>query len=115
MSWLQFAAIIGLFFLTHTLPVRPRVRSILVNIAGPRGFTAAYSALSLLMLSAVIAAAAHAPYVLLWPQAQWQHHIVIIGMFVVCLILAFSLGQPNPFSFGGARNERFDPGSVANF
>jgi uncharacterized membrane protein len=25
------------------------------------------------------------------------------------VILAFTLGQPNPFSFGGAHNERFDP------
>ena len=27
----------------------------------------------------------------------------------VCLILALSIGRPNPFSFGGARNDQFDP------
>jgi len=27
----------------------------------------------------------------------------------VCLILALSIGRPNPFSFGGARNDLFDP------
>jgi uncharacterized membrane protein len=30
-------------------------------------------------------------------------------MLVVCLILALAIGRPNPFSFGGARNHRFDP------
>jgi uncharacterized membrane protein len=27
----------------------------------------------------------------------------------VCLILALSIARPNPFSFGGARNDLFDP------
>jgi uncharacterized membrane protein len=27
----------------------------------------------------------------------------------VCVILALSIGRPNPFSFGGARNDQFDP------
>lgn len=30
-------------------------------------------------------------------------------MLPVCLIAALAVGRPNPFSFGGARNERFDP------
>lgn len=109
MSWLQFAAVMGAFFLTHSIPVRPQVRSRLVGVMGARGFTFAYSILSLGMLTAVIVAAGHAPFVLLWPQAPWQHHLVLVGMFVACMILAFSLAAPNPFSFGGAQNDRFDP------
>ncbi|HHZ07886.1 MAG TPA: NnrU family protein, partial [Rhizobiales bacterium] len=30
-------------------------------------------------------------------------------MLPACLILALAIGRPNPFSFGGARNDRFDP------
>lgn len=109
MSWTGFAAVIAAFFLTHSLPVRPRIRNRIVGALGERGFTIGYSVLSLIMLSAVIAAAGYAPYLLLWPQAPWHRLVVVAGMLVVCLILAFSLGQPNPFSFGGAHHDRFDP------
>lgn len=109
MTWLGFTAVFALFFATHSVPVRPRVRAALVRYLGPRGFTSAYSALSLVMLAVIIVAADRAPYVQLWAQAIWQHYIVTAGMFVVCLIIAFSLGRPNPFSFGGAQNDRFDP------
>jgi uncharacterized membrane protein len=30
-------------------------------------------------------------------------------MLPVCLILALAVGRPNPFSFGGVRNDAFDP------
>ena len=30
-------------------------------------------------------------------------------MLPVCLILAVTVARPNPFSFGSARNDRFDP------
>jgi uncharacterized membrane protein len=32
-------------------------------------------------------------------------------MPIVCLLLAFALGSPNPLSFGGSRSDRFDPGN----
>ena len=109
MTWLQYAAVILAFFISHSVPVRPKIRAALVARLGERGFTTAYSALSLVMLAAVIAAAGHAPFVLLWSQAAWQHHVVMDGMLGVCVLLAFSVGRPNPFSFGGARNDQFDP------
>lgn len=109
MTWTGFAAVIVAFFVTHSIPVRPPVRRAIVARTGERGFTTLYSLLSLAMLSAVIIAAGHAPYVQLWSQAPWQNYVVIAGMFVVCMILAFAIGRPNPFSFGGARNDNFDP------
>lgn len=109
MSWLEFAAVFVAFFLTHSIPTRPRVRARLIALFGARGYLIGYSTLSTVMLAVLIVAARHAPFVLLWPQAIWQHHVVLAGMFGVCLILAFSLGAPNPFSFGGAHNDRFDP------
>lgn len=109
MSWLPYTLAFGAFFLTHSLPVRPPLRPWLQARLGPRGFTAAYSLLSLAVLGWLIAAAARAPHVPLWSWAPWQNHVTLAAMLPVCLILALSLGRPNPFSFGGARNARFDP------
>tara|TARA_R110002126_G_scaffold291724_2_gene455977 strand:- start:27307 stop:27978 length:672 start_codon:yes stop_codon:yes gene_type:complete len=108
-SWILYAAVFGAFFLTHSLPVRPGSKRWLVKRLGPRGFTLSYSILSLAMLAWLIVAAANAPYVALWDQATWQRHVIFIGMFAVSLLVALSIARPNPFSFGGARNERFDP------
>lgn len=109
MNWLSFAAVFGIFFLTHSLPARPKIKSRLVKMLGSRGFNLAYSILSLAMLSWLIVAAANAPYVALWDQASWQRHVTFVGMFAVCLLLALATGRPNPFSFGGLNNGQFNP------
>ncbi|WP_417526150.1 NnrU family protein [Marinovum sp.] len=109
MGWTGFTAIFAAFFLTHSLPLRPAVKSGLVRRLGPRRFTLAYSAVSLMMLALLIWAAGEAPYVELWPQMDWHRHTVHRGMLAVCLMLALSLGRPNPFSFGGMHNDRFYP------
>lgn len=109
MGWVEFAAAYTAFFLSHAIPVRPPVRPWLQARLGRAGFTAAYSALSLAVLAWLIAAAARAPYVPLWGWAPWQNHVVLTVMLPVCLILALAVARPNPFSFGGARNDRFAP------
>ena len=109
MSWTGFAVVFAAFFLTHSIPVRPPVKSRIVALIGARGFALGYSALSLAMLALLIWAAGQAPYFQLWPQTNWQRHVVHLGMLAVCLILALSIARPNPFSFGGARNAHFDP------
>lgn len=109
MNWLPFAAAFGIFFLTHSLPVRPKVKSRLLSMLGPRGFTFVYSVLSLGMIVWLVAAAGNAPFVLLWDQAPWQRYMIFVGMLLVCLLFALTIARPNPFSFGGFHNERFDP------
>jgi uncharacterized membrane protein len=109
MGWVTFAAVFGVFFLTHSIPVRPAIRARLVAMLGPRGFTLAYSALSIGMLAWLIVAAGRAPFFYLWGQTFWQMHIVLAGMALICVILSLSIGRPNPFSFGGTHNDRFDP------
>lgn len=109
MSWTGFASLFVMFFVTHSVPVRPAVKARIAGQIGQRGFGVGYSILSLLMLGLLIWSAGRAPYVELWPQMPWQRHVAHIGMLAACLILAFSLGRPNPFSFGGAWNDRFDP------
>lgn len=109
MGWGEYALAFSAFFLTHSVPIRPPVRPWLVARLGSAGFGIAYSALSLAVLAWLIAAAGRAPYVLLWPWAPWQNHVVLTVMLPVCLILALAIARPNPFSFGGARNDGFDP------
>ncbi len=109
MSWFGFAGVVAAFFVTHSVPLRPAIKSRLVASLGARGFGAVYSLLSLAMLALLIHSAGRAPYIQLWPVAEWQYHFVQAGMLVVCLLLALAIGRPNPFSFGGRRNTRFDP------
>ncbi|MFD2741154.1 NnrU family protein [Sulfitobacter aestuarii] len=109
MSWLIFAGVFALFFATHSIPVRPEVKSRISDQIGARRFGIGYSILSIVMLGMLIWAAGKAPFVSLWPQMVWQRHVVHLGMLVVCLIIAFAAARPNPFSFGGTRNEEFDP------
>lgn len=109
MGWIEFTCAFCVFFLSHAVPVRPPVRPWLEARLGARGFTMAYSLLSLGVLAWLIGAAARAPVVPLWDWAGWQNHVVLTLMLPVCLILGLAIGRPNPFSFGGARNSAFDP------
>jgi len=115
MAWLSLAGVFALFFLSHSIPVRPAIKTRMVAQIGARGFTLAYSALSLVMLFWLIRAAGRAPFVALWYPAPWHTHAALVGMLAVCVILALAIGRPNPFSFGGARAHAFDaqhPGLV---
>ena len=109
MGWLEFPAAYAVFFLTHSLPIRPPLRPVLQSALGPRGFTLVYSALSLAVLVWLIGAAGRAPFVPLWDWAPWQVYVPLVAMLPVCLILSLAIARPNQFSFGGARNAIFDP------
>jgi uncharacterized membrane protein len=115
MGWTEYALAFAAFFLTHSLPVRPPLRPWLVARLGRRGFGLAYSVLSLAVLVWLIGAAGRAPFVPLWSWAPWQLLVPLAAMLPVSLILALAIARPNPFSFGGARNDAFDaarPGIV---
>lgn len=109
MRWAELTLAFAAFFLSHSVPVRPPVRSWLVARLGRRGFTLAYSVFSLVILGWLIVAVGRAPFIPLWYWAPWQNHAALTVMLLVCLILALTIGQPNPFSFGGAYDELFDP------
>ncbi len=111
MGWNEFAFAFAAFFLTHSIPIRPPLRPWAVARLGHAGFGIAYSTLSLAVLAWLIAAAGRAPYVPLWDWAPWQNHVVLAVMLPVCVILSLAIARPNPFSFGGAQNDRFDPAS----
>ena len=108
-DWIIYAVAIFLFFLTHSIPVRPANKARIVHLMGRRGFTLGYSALSIAALSLVIIAANRAPIVQLWPWAPWQNHVTLLAMAVATTIAALAIARPNPLSFGGRNNHLFDP------
>lgn len=108
-GWGELALAFAAFFASHSLPLRPAPRAALTRALGRRGFTLAYSALSTAMLVWLIVAAGRAPHLPLWGWAEWLYWMTHAAMLAACLLLALSIGRPNPFSFGGARNEAFDP------
>lgn len=109
MAWAEFILAFTLFFVSHSIPIRPPVKPWIVARIGGAGFTAIYVVLSIAVLSWLITAAGRAPFVELWPWAPWQSHVTLALMLPVCLILAMSVARPNPFSFGGKGSDRFEP------
>ncbi|PTW45245.1 NnrU family protein [Rhodovulum kholense] len=108
-GWAEFAAAFALFLLSHAVPARPGVKARLTGALGQKGYLAAYVTVSLALLAWLIGAAGRAPFVALWPPAPWQLWLPNLVMPVVCLLVAGALGAPNPLSFGGAGDARFDP------
>jgi len=108
-GWGDFIAAFAVFFASHAIPVRPPVKRRIVALIGRAGFTWAYSALSVAVLVWLLVAAYRAPYVELWPRAPWQSWVPFVTLAFAAVILALGTGRPNPLSFGGAQNERFDP------
>lgn len=108
-GWGEFALAFALFVASHAIPARPAVRARLVSAIGTPSYIALYSAVSLALLYWLIGAAARAPYVELWGFARWQIGVPHAAMTVALVIVALALGRPNPLSFGGAHDDRFDP------
>ena len=108
-DWREFIVAITVFFVSHSIPTRPAIKSRIVALIGPVGFTLAYSALSIAILTWIIIAAGRAPYVELWGWEPWQNHVPLTAMYFATLIFTMTLCQPNSLSFGGCNNTRFDP------
>jgi uncharacterized membrane protein len=85
------------FLLTHAIPARPALRGRLVTLLGRRGYAMAYSAVSIVILTWVIGAAANAPYLELWLREEWQGAVPAVGMLLASILAVFALTMPNPF------------------
>jgi len=109
MDWFEFISAGLLFLASHRVPTIVSVRKRLVGVFGEHGFLLSYSVLSLLMLAWLIAAAGRAPFVVIWSPTPWHAWVAITAMAAACLLVAFSIGTPNPLSFGGGDSQRFDP------
>ena len=108
-GWGEYAAAWAAFLLSHMLPTQPALRRPIVDLVGERAFLVGYSALSVAILAWMIGAAGRTPFVPLWGWAWWQAWVTYAAMILACLLLALGVGVPNPFSIGGAGNDRYDP------
>jgi uncharacterized membrane protein len=97
-----------IFLISHIVPSYAPLRHAFVQKMGERLFMSLYGILSLFLFIWVILAYQQAPYMELWPVANWMKAVPLFIMFWVCLLLVCAFSQPNPFSIGiGAKN--FDP------
>ena len=108
-GWAEYIAAFFVFFFSHRFLANPRIKGALSARLGPGGFTTAYSAMSALILTWIIIAAGRAPYVELWAHQGWMNHVTLTLMAIATLIFTMALGRPNPLSFGGLNDARFDP------
>ena len=109
MAWTEFSLAYVVFLASHSIMLRPAVKRPIVRSLGQRGFTIAYSLLSIAILGWLIMAAGRAPYVEIWPWDPWQNLVPVFGMAVAVAILSLSIGRSNPFSFGGNNACKFNP------
>lgn len=114
-GWGELATAMTVFLLTHAIPARPALRGRLVTLLGRRAYLIAYSAVSILVLAWVIGAAANAPYLELWPRADWQSLVPAVGMLLASVLAVFALTMPNPLSLGPKRDFDPDHPGVAGF
>ena len=105
---LALVVAIAVFLICHSLPTVPALRRPIEAALGRAGFTLAYSALSLGLLTWVVVAARDAPVIVLWFQQPWMRWVPVLAMVPASALIAAGLATPNPFSIGpGGRH--FDP------
>lgn len=107
-GWGELSLAFFAFFASHILPARPAVRRTLSAQFGAGGYAILYSLASLGVLAWLIEAAREAPHIQLWDFELWQLWIPNVIMPFVCLLIAFGLAAPNPFSILGRGSARFD-------
>lgn len=108
-EWTDVTLAFAVFFASHVVPARPAVRRSLQARLGGAGYAAVYSAVSLVILAWLFAAVRDAPRIQLWDFELWQLWVPNLVMPFVCVLIAFGVAAPNPFSIAGRNSERFDP------
>jgi uncharacterized membrane protein len=109
MRWGEFIVAFALFFASHVVPARPTVREWLICHIGKMPYLWGYSAVSIFLFGWLVVAADRAPYVAVWKFFPWQIWVPNVAMPFVCLLLAFGVAVPNPFSIASYNDENFDP------
>ena len=102
----------AVFLGSHAIPARPPVRAWLVAKMGRKVYLTLYASVSVVLLAWVIVAAGQAPYVEVWPYADWQAWVPNIAMPVACVLAACGIGAPNPSLAGRGEFDAEHPGIV---
>ena len=89
------------FVASHLGLSHPPVRNRIVERIGEQGFLGFYSAVSLVMLIAMITAYAHAShYVYLWVPGHGLRHLPLLFMPLAFILIAGGMANPNPSAVG---------------
>ncbi|MCC6983139.1 MAG: NnrU family protein [Bauldia sp.] len=96
--WTEFFLALAAFVAAHVVLPMPTLRARLIRLLGIRAYLLVYSALSIVLLVWVIAAARRAPYLALWPQQTWQVVVPAVLVPVAAWLLIAGLIEPNPLS-----------------
>ena len=99
------ALAVGLFVAAHLVLSHPPLRRRIVRVLGEQGFRAAYSVLSLALLTWVAFAYRDAPIVDLWIPPIGLVHLSLLIMPLACILVVAGLATPNPASLYGERAE----------
>ena len=107
-NWSAFLAALIAFLASHAIPARPPIRHYLVAKVGRWPYLLSYSVLSIFLLVWLIQSAGAAPYVEVWPFADWQRWVPITAMPLAFAIGIAGLFSPNPLSLSASKRA-FDP------
>lgn len=108
-GWAEFGLALLAFFGSHAIPSFGGLRQHLIGRLGRATYLACYSVVSALLLIWLIAAAARAPFVEIWPFAEWQRLVPAVLMPVASCLAVFGLCRPNPLSLSPVPPRTFDP------
>ncbi|XWN29261.1 MAG: NnrU family protein [Devosia sp.] len=108
-GWGEFGLAYIVFLLTHAIPTQTGLKESLARTLGRAVYGALYGIVSLASLAWLIVAAERAPFVPVLGFAAWQLAVPFVLMVPACFLVTFAIGRPNPYSFGGFQNARFNP------
>lgn len=97
-----------LFIATHALPALGPLRTRLIGWLGRGVYLGLYSLLSIATLAWLALAFHRAPYLEIWPFAEWTRWVPLSFMLPACVLIVGGLALPNPFSLS-FRGDAFDP------
>jgi uncharacterized membrane protein len=109
-DWLEFAAALAAFGVTHFLPTRRNLRARLIARFGRALYFSLYGIVSLLVVGWAIAAAGRAPYVELWWQRDWHRWATVLTMPLAVYLAVLATAVRYPHTLGGRRAAGFGPG-----
>jgi uncharacterized membrane protein len=104
----ELLAALGLFLLSHMIPMRPRFRQPLEGCLGRPGFLLAYSLLSLGIIYWLAHAFRAAPFIQLWPWSLAAAWLPVLLMPLACVLIVAGASSQNPFSLGPG-GDGYDP------
>ncbi len=105
---MEVAISMAVFLLSHVAIARTRIRPVLIERLGRRGYLTAYSILSIALLAWVIVALLDSPRVWLWATPGWAYPFALVVSAAAFTLIGIGAVVRNPLSVA-FRTKGFDP------